>query len=47
MAASGIYLHCMEAHNNVVQPIAVMRPPGYGYAAYGPYDGYGHLSMAV
>ena len=44
MAASGIYLHCMESHNNVVQPLAIMRPavyPGYGYAPiYGPYDGY-------
>ncbi len=42
MAASGVYLHCMESRNNVVQPIAVARPAVYGYYPYyGPYGGYG------
>jgi hypothetical protein len=47
-SAVGIYLHCMESHNNVVQPLVPIPPliyagyAGYGYAPfYGPYDGYG------
>ena len=41
-SAGGVYLHCMEARNNVVQPIAVARPAVYGYYPYyGPYGGYG------
>jgi hypothetical protein len=47
--AAGTYLHCMESHNNVVQPLLPARPlvyaayAPYGYfpGLYGPYDGYG------
>ena len=38
-----IYLQCMEAHNNMIQPLAPSAPPLYGYVpAYPVYAAYGY-----